>query len=169
MASFVPTRTELQVRTHAQKYLAKTQQGLPFPQEVRAFLCFERDRPRERERERCRGMQKASSWAQYLRSSRLKISCTGPAVGTASPEYALDVALLIFRAHVDANVRRAGACCLCDCRAVGTSMAGRPSTLCDGNRPRPFSVPTIRAVEFNPCTGEGKQAICGCSTPAMLR
>ena len=52
MAEFVPTRTELQVRTHAQKYLAKMQQGLPFPQEV----CV-----RAREREGGRENVRASS------------------------------------------------------------------------------------------------------------
>lgn len=37
VATYVPTRTELQTRTHAQKYLRKIRQGLPFPEEVRSF------------------------------------------------------------------------------------------------------------------------------------
>lgn len=31
---FVPTRTETQIRTHAQKYLKKTEEGVEFPREV---------------------------------------------------------------------------------------------------------------------------------------
>lgn len=31
---YVPSRTETQIRTHAQKYLKKAEQGLAFPEEV---------------------------------------------------------------------------------------------------------------------------------------
>ena len=38
VSTYVPTRTELQVRTHAQKYFRKVRQGLPFPEEVRTCV-----------------------------------------------------------------------------------------------------------------------------------
>lgn len=34
MTLYVPTRTVTQIRTHAQKYFKKTENGLPFPEEV---------------------------------------------------------------------------------------------------------------------------------------
>lgn len=34
VSNYVTTRSVLQIRTHAQKYLRKTKQGLPFPEEV---------------------------------------------------------------------------------------------------------------------------------------
>lgn len=37
---YVPTRSVTQIRTHAQKFFRKTDQGLPFPYEVRVSIDY---------------------------------------------------------------------------------------------------------------------------------
>lgn len=41
VASLVPTRTVLQIRTHSQKYFTKMEKGEEFPGEVRAVWLLE--------------------------------------------------------------------------------------------------------------------------------